>query len=381
MADAYSAIGNGCEASLLNPSLTGADEGAAFIFPSLCANLANSSLSIGFYNELNGEFWDDSDKETILDRIPDDGLRIDAATEVIPFAFRFAGRYAGYLRAVGDGTLRISKDLADLALHGNEPGRNYLITEENTGGENIVYMEVGAAASFGTGWSPPDCSELMWGLAVGYVHGFGYGDVPVADGRIFTDSGTGEIVGDGEFEARYSLGGDGFTTRLGVSTIYYDEWLLGFSIENLPSFIHWTGGNEFASISVHDTLSGFTGDDEEEFFEVTEDSGDLDAFNTRLPITARLGAAAEIGDFLVASDLSLREGDGVRLAVGTEYAAPWEWFLLRSGIGFGGVEAFTLTGGFGFLFGSFAIDFSVANHHGLFNGSRGLALGLGFGLR
>lgn len=381
MADAYSAIGAGCEASLLNPSLTGAHGGAAFIFPSLSANLANSSLSIGFYNELNGAFWDDDMKDSILDGIPDDGLRVDACAEVIPFAFKILDRYAGYMRVAGDGSLRVSKDLADLALYGNEPGRDYLITEENTGGENMVYMEIGASASFGSGWSPPGCSELAWGLAAGFVHGFAYGDVPVSDGRIFTDGDTGEIIGDGEFEARWSFGGNGFTTRCGVSTVYDGDWQLGFSVENLPGFIRWTNRNEFASVSVHDTLSGISGGGDEEEFEVIEDSGDLDAFNTRLPIAACLGGAREFGSWLVATDLWLREGDGLRFAAGTEYAVPWERLLLRVGIGFGGVEAFTLAGGFGFHFGSFAIDFSVANYHGLFNGSRGLALGLGFGYR
>ena len=381
MGEAYSAVASGCDASFWNPSLIPPREGVGnlrFALPSFSLGLTNSTLSTGFYNELNGAFWQDSEKESILDRIPDNGIKLDASVQVLLAAARISGDYATYVRAVGEGILSIPKDLADLALYGNEPGRSYEITEDNTGGRATAYSEAGIAGSWSTGWSFQEMEEITVGAAVAYVHGFFFADVPVADGSIYTDPNTYDIAGRGLFEMRSSLGGNGFTSRIGASTSW-EGWQTSLWLDNPLCWIKWTKSNEHSSVSFSDTLTAESMDDDS-LFEIVEESGDIDPFASRLPFETRLGISKIFEKWLVACDLGYKEGYGLKLATGFEYRPGPDWLLLRAGTGLGGVQLLTFALGAGLQFGSFSVDLSGANHHGIMGGSRGLELAFSLGI-
>jgi hypothetical protein len=117
-----------------------------------------------------------------------------------------------------------------------------------------------------------------------------------------------------------------------------------------------------------------------DLFDVTTQSEDTGSFSSGIPVTAALGGSVVIDSWLLASDLSYEQYDGVRLSGGFEYTPSWRFLRIRAGAALGGPEVWTLSAGFGFVMNTFAMDFSVANHHGLFGGARGVSLGLGLSL-
>ncbi len=384
MANAFTSVARGVDAPSWNPANLALKDSPGFELSLIGVgiHLGNSTFSKHFYDLYNGKYLDESDKDDILSRIPDSGLRIlaDAHVQALGLAFH---NFALTVSVVSDARFTFNKDYMAIALRGVDFNKKYNLGDDR--GEVLGYANIALSAARNI--PVPFLNEIALGANFRYLVGVGTARIEKMSARFVNTYGG---YANGELLAKYGLLGRGIALDVGAAT-QFAGWDVGVAFSNLLGSIKWVG-QRHAYFSSFQTLVSLNA------FSLVQAKGDsvahvdtLDyeppAFSTRLPAEMRIGVSRKVGPFLVSADY--HQGFSNRPGVTTQplFAVASQWnglgFLpLRAGLSLGGNYGPSGAFGFGLYLGPFKWDLGILFRGGLLPSfARGLQLGTNFNLR
>jgi hypothetical protein len=358
MGGAFTGLAKGINAAKYNPANLGLDGYRQYgiEFVSLGASVTNNSFSLGDYNDYTGAVLSTADKQDILNKIPTEGLSIDADVKASAFSLAMGSFVIGF-SGVGAADVNLNRDIVDLILNGNA----YADTIEVTGSYSDGLSYATAGLSYGTALYSSGTRQLAVGFTANYVRGFAIEEVTSLRGLAAAyEAG---FQGEGEAVIRTATGGTGYGVDLGVALKLNNNYTLGARIENVVSKIKWDSEpQEHGYVFQFDTA---TVDDFDEDFVTSDDySIDIASFETTLPAVMNVGFAHTTGKLLWAVDWTqgFRAAAGTstkpRVAVGAEYRL-LGILPLRAGYGTGGDRTTSFSFGSGLNLIGFYLDAAV----------------------
>ncbi|UCE07182.1 MAG: conjugal transfer protein TraF [bacterium] len=381
MGGAFTALARGVEAARWNPANLGLKENPKISISLLSAGLSfgNSSFSSRDYNLYSGAFLEQSDIETILDKIPNHGLRIDASGElrVLSFSFRrVAVVFAGEALACG----LIAKDYLDLVFNGNELRRKYSFT----GTEAVSHVLSNTMISVGFPIQLSYFKEFAIGASLKYFRGFIFTSLEHVGGSFITR--TNGIDADGQVIMQFAKGGSGWGTDIGIVAVSEPGVTIAIAVNNIMASSYWSKGAKEEEAFYFGRSVTVENAEEDTLFDYDSRTIKISTIRYYNPKVFRLGVAYEMPHWTVTADVSVewRQYDILtpfpRLSIGTEYKR-LKWLLLRGGLAFGGASKFATSIGFGIRKKKIIFDFGFINHHAmLLSLAKGTTIALAFGL-
>jgi hypothetical protein len=358
MGGAFTALAKGVNAAKYNPANLGLDRYQQYGLEvaALGASVTNNAFTLSDYNRYTGAVLSTADKRDIMEKIPIEGLSIDADIKASALSLAL-GRFALSVNGVGAADVNLNRKIVDLVLNGN----TFADTLDVSGSYSDAVSYATLSFSYGMPVYSSGTRQLAVGLTASYIRGIAIEEVVKLQGLAATyEAG---FQGQGEAAFRTATGGSGYGLDLGAALKLNDRYTLGARIENLVSRISWSKNpEEHGYIFEFDTA---TIDDFDEDFVTSDDySIDIDAFSTSLPAVMNVGFARTSGKLLWAVDWTqgFRAAPGTstkpRLALGAEYQLV-SWLPLRGGFMAGGDRNTAFSFGSGLdLYGVY-LDFAV----------------------
>ncbi|MCA9731359.1 MAG: hypothetical protein H6696_12775 [Deferribacteres bacterium] len=382
VAGAYGAVARGFESISWSPANLGLSDkpGKSFHFLNFGLGAQNNSFSIGDYKKYNGKYLTESDKNNILNSIPDDGIGAFGNFGSNIFACSIKN-YAFAISAGAASNMHLAKEFIELAFYGNSLDKVYDLSE--TRGEAYGFTR------FSFSYGMPMDVDLFQEFAIGgtfhYVRGIGYAEVLKSNSHFITTLDGIELASEMEF--RTALGGNGFAFDFGCAAQLDNNIAFSWTIDNLGA-IRWT--NEVKLYRYGTSADSLTAekiantDADSLFNDYDEEIAGKD-FSTSLPAKMRFGSSYKTRAYIFSADYiqGFSPNPGVstmpQLALGVEYMG-FHILPLRAGFAFGGDERFLSALGFGLKFGSFSFNLATLAHQSLLPGF-GTGLGLAFDLK
>ena len=406
LADNYSAISRGVQAMPWNPANLALKRGNTFElnFVSFNIGLYNNSFSLADYNRYfteeghHGQPYPESDKQAILDMIPDEGLK--ATTNLGMNAFGFAYNNFGLsVQVIQQGQMfsEVSKELVDIALNGPIVTLDYSLHENNpVKGGSFAAMKISAGYGYPLElkFLKKYVSVLAVGVNVNYYLGGAGAKVVNSELKIDRFGAKHDSVAyKARLEALVSTPesagptGRGFGIDLGFTAQYEEKWFFSLSFSNLFASIRWTDHIERVVLEQSGNLKLLGETNEDDIVEI-DTSYAADPFETKLPSVMRAGASYQllnnltlVAEWRQGLDNYFANTTTPRVGVGAEYY-PLSWLPLRSGFAVGGNHGFQFGLGTGLHFGFFQMDMSYAVINSLWPGSsEGVFAALGIKLQ
>ena len=358
MGGAFTGLAKGVNAAKYNPANLGLEGYRQFglEFAALGASVTNNSFSLADYNTYTGATLSTADKQDILNKIPIEGLSIDADVKASALSLAMGSLVLSF-NGVGAADVNLNRDIVDLVLNGN----TFADTLDVTGSYSDALSYATAGLSYGTALYSSGSRQLAVGVTASYIRGIAIEQVVSLRGLAAAYE-TG-FEGEGEAIIRTATGGTGYGLDVGAAFKLNDRYTAGARIENVVSRIKWDNDpQEQGYIFQFDTA---TIDDFDEDFVTSDDySKDIPAFTTTLPAVMNVGFAHTAGKLLWAVDWTqgFRAAPGAstkpRVAVGAEYRLLGV-LPLRAGYGAGGDRATAFSFGSGLDFLGFYLDAAV----------------------
>lgn len=379
---AYTAVARDNEAPLWNPANLSFKDNRGFSLNliSIGVFVENNAFSLNDYNQYNGKFWEDADKNKILGLIPASGLKLNAQAEATALGLSI-GSLSLVTWASGVSDLSFPKDPFELLLMGNQT--NDTISLEGTSGEAYAYGVL--SLSYGKSLYRKGEKEFGIGVNLKYLQGIIYQKVIKASGEVRVNED--QIEGESDLILHSATGGKGYGLDLGIATRLSKKWSLSLFLSNPISRIKWDRETEEKGYEFQIDSLNLSNSDDDSVVLSQDYEKDIDPFITHLPLIAKAGVAYKARKILLAFDWEqgFENGPGVtktpKFSLGTELKII-SFLPLRSGISFGGKEGLSLSGGFGLNFGAVFLDIGIANKKALMpDDSKGIGISLGCGLR
>lgn len=335
MGGAHLGLAKGVDAARYNPANLGltSHRSTGVELVGVGANISNNSFTLSDYNKYTGAFLTTEDKEYILGRIPDEGLRLAADVEATALALS-TGQFGLTVIGVGRADVNLSRDIFELVLNGN----TFADTISVDGSYSDAVSYVSAGLSYGLPIYTSGSRQLAVGATARYLRGIAVEQVTELQGMFATNS-TG-YSGEGHLVAQTAAGGRGYALDLGGALKLNDHYTLGFKMENFLSRLKWSDEpEEHGYLFSFDTM---TVDNMNEDYVVSDDySQSIDPFTTSLPTVMTVGIANTSGNLVWAVDYQqkFRSENGTstkpRLAAGIEYSL-LRFLPVRAGYATGG---------------------------------------------
>lgn len=392
LANNGSAFLRGLDALTWNPANIATARGntVELNFISLNSAIYNSSFSLHNYNryfteEGHGGYWSRSEKNAILDLIPDDGLnaRIDHNTNILGFAINnFA--FAFQLEAMGKAQINAKKPL-EIALFGESVDTLYSYNKKRVA-EGDFYSAAKITMGYAYPLEPdelfdlddrlPGLEEISVGINLNYYMGIAVGQVEKsylnarrvnAETVEYNVNVQGRVASaGGGFPAGNGIGFD-----LGLNTRYEEKWRFSFALKNIFAGITWNGDPERAVFIERDSTNLYEEEEEVDLSFSEDTTMSIGSFRTPLPKSMLIGAKYNFRPDLVFTmdwhqgfDSNFGNSTTPRIGFGTQYV-PLNWLAVRGGLSIGGKEGFLLGMGAGLQFTNFQFDLSYALNKGL----------------
>ncbi len=380
----YSLRATGCEANYWNP--------ANLVYPMpyrvevLLINssfgLDNNAFSINRYNELNGTYLTDKDKQKLVDDLRKSlSFNTLASYNIAGVSFdnlAFSSRVNLFASA------KLSSRYVELLLFGNEYDKVYRFTRKNNRVEALGYTDL----TFG--FSPYSFEigghTIHTGIAFSLLRGLGvltteeyHGILAVSDDGVSLDQ---EII------LKSGVGGYGMKSLVGLRTDINEDLSLSLTVDNLGGFIYWTNETEKRYLTAK-IDSVYVSRLNEDVFEHSETSEKTGNFTTTLPVNTRLSVLYRLEDINFSLDWKQGFANSVvtnktpEISMGTEYFATPR-IPLRMGFEPGlGSDLYSFSYGLGFVANSFEINLGLKTSGSMIPGSysKGVALALTSKLR
>lgn len=366
-----------------NPAVLGTREDGTWSFDLVRANasIGNNAFDLDLYEEYNGAFLTDEDKQKILDRMSGDQAKLAAQIAAEALSFR-RGAVGFCVRSFGGGDGGLDQDFADLILYGNELDRTYKFLNS---GSVLAYT------SFGLSHGRPAGMLAEWDVSLGgsirYVLGLGGAEVMESRGETVTEI-TG-VNGWSETLIRRSEGtGSSVAFDFGAWAVR-DRWELQLAINDIGPGIGWADGEEryhfleFEDWTFEDETDDSLDENEHAYDEIDSTTA-ISAWKTPLPLRLRTMAAyhTDWGHVHLLWLQGLRSVAGItttpRIAVGTEWLAR-PWLKPRFQLEIGSPEGLSMATGLGIAPAFFYLDLAITNFRFPPMKSKGLGFSLGLG--
>jgi hypothetical protein len=364
MAGAHMGLAKGVDAARYNPANLGLTDYrvTGIDIVSVGTNISNNAFTLSDYNAYNGAFLTSDDKNDILDKIPAEGLKLDARAEVTAGSFA-SGPFAVTVTGVGVADINLSRDIFELILNGNTVADT--IDVSGSFSDAVSYATLGL--SYGQAVYSRGNRQLAIGATLKYIRGLYTEQIVELEGLAATEL-TG-FAGEGKAVAQTAEGGSGVGLDLGAALQLNRSYTVGLAVTNVFGTIHWSNSpKEYGYVFHFDTLNlDNMGDD----WVVSDDyERDIDEFSTRLPRELTAGIAKTSGSLLWAFDWrqGLEDKPGIsttpRLAAGLEYSS-LPFLPLRAGFAFGGGESPAFSFGTGVHTGPAQLDLALVTGNAL----------------
>ena len=358
MGGAFTGLAKGVDAAKYNPANLGLDGYRQYglELASLGVSLTNNAFTLSDYNKYSGAVLSTSDKQDILDRIPTEGLSLDADIRASALSVAL-GSFVLSINGVGAADINLSREIVDLILNGN----TFADTIDVTGSYSNGISYAGASLSYGVPLYSAGTRQLAVGFTASYLRGLAIEEIVSLQGLATTyESG---FQGQGEAIVRTASGGSGYGLDLGAAFKLNNSYTIGVRIENILGEINWDQQPEehgyifsFDSASVEDF--------DEDFVTSDDYTREIESFSTNLPAVMNIGIANTTGRLTWAADWTqgYRAAPGTstkpRLSLGLEYDL-LNFLPLRTGFMTGGDRNTAFTFGSGLNFPGFYLDAAV----------------------
>jgi len=359
MGGAQIGLAAGVDAAKYNPANLGLDgyRKTGFEFVSVGANVTNNAFTLSDYNKYTGAVLSTADKQDIMDKVPEEGLRIDADIRANAASLAF-GSYVISINGVGSANANINKDVIDLILNGNRFGDTVSITGSYADGISYGSLDL----SFGRPIYQSGSRQLAVGATVRYIKGIAVEQLVEMTGHASTyESG---FEGEGLAVVRTATGGRGYGLDLGLALKFKKDYTAGVSFKNVLGKITWNQGTEEHGYLYNFDATTYDDLQEDDFLGSEDYSEKIGSFTTSLPTSLNVGIANTSGQFLWAVDwvqgFENIPGSSTKpmLAAGVEYL-PLMFLPLRAGYSVGGNRNASFTFGSGVRFMGFYLDAAV----------------------
>ena len=423
MAGSSVASSRGLDAVGINPAnLALPDDGTVTLsLVPVGVGVGSDFMTLGLYNKFftgvespTGRIarnLSESDKQELIDAFPGGIGRIGADAEVRPIglAIRF-GKFATFAVTATErvaATAAIPASYAKFLLEGMTPGSSYDFSGAT--GSAAWTREYALSAGFALP-SVPWFMSWSGGVSVKLIHGFAYASV--TRDNTWLAAGTDGVL-DGNIDIAGvtshsnlagspfpSPAGSGIGVDIGLSAKLNDYAIAGLSVTDVGS-MHWDGDvrEMYGQGRMHLDDPTNSAQRDSLAHAVTGNTRQGGAFTVGLPTTLRMGVQFELenihmlkkllyGEMTAECDYRQGFSDfpgssrvGI-LSAGLEYR-PWQFFPIRTGVGFGGADHFNYALGFGLKLWMLQIDVASDNIGWLFSHdtfSRG-SLGVGLTLK
>ena len=390
MAFSNSADTRGLEQVGLNPATLALRNTYRFEFNIISANatLRNNSFNKHQYDEYftTGRFLDESDKNDILNSIPDGGIRADIGGRVNTLSF-YMPYFSLSLVGLGGGYAKLPEDLPELVFNGNaEEGREYKIGDIKANGWGGLGILVSGAYPVFEGdkywWN-----NVAVGATLKLIGGLGVFEVVDSDGKFINfDRSKNRYYAriEQKLEARTAEAGKGVGFDFGAVAKFQEKWTLGLTFLNVFGSVKWNRNTEKQILSViADSLaiSGTLVETSDSVIVDTDTSYSIDGFSTGLPKVIDFGVAYQALPYLLATfeyEQGLTESMAgtkhPRFAIGAEYTQ-LPVLPLRTGISVGGRFGFSMAFGLGVNVKNWILDIAYIGYGGIFPGNlKGMTL-------
>lgn len=354
--------------------------------PRFSAGATNNAFSLSEWNRqiARDGYLSVDDKREIIDRIPDDGLRVSGMASV-PILGAVYRKMAFQISQQSAFDVTADKELFELALYGNQLNRGYKL--ENLGGEQYTVLDAGMAVGYR--FEQDYIKGLYGGLGFHFYIGTFYDKITDASGELIATDST--LTGYGAIQRVHATKGDGIGFDLSMLAELDDRWSIGLTAKQVGGSINWVV--EEATLDAFEIDSaGLIVDslDDEDYvnraFNSTTDvitGGSIESkIPTILEATGRFAYSPKlllVGTLLGRLEASAQGKTGVEVAAGAEYVA-YGPFVVRAGLGSGGPLGNRFALGAGLHTARYSIDVGWSWHDGLFNSMRGVSIGISHAL-
>ena len=364
MGGAFTGLAKGVDAAKYNPANLGLDgyrrNGLELV--SFGASVTNNSFTLSDYNKYTGATLSTSDKQDIMEKIPTEGLSVNADVEASALSLALGSLVLSFT-GTGSADINLNRDIIDLILNGN----TFADTIDLSGSYSDGLSYATANLSYGMPIYSSGTRQLAVGVTFSYIHGIGVEELVEMDGLAATYMDG--YQGQGSAIIRTASGGNGYGLDLGAALKLNDTYTAGLRFENLLGSINWDKQTEeHGYIFEFDTA---TIDDFDDDIVTSEDySIDIASFSTPLPTSMNVGFAKHGGKFLWAVDWTqgFNSAPGTstkpRMAVGIEYQL-LSFMPLRMGYSTGGDRNAAFSFGSGLKFFGFYMDIAVVTGNSL----------------
>ncbi len=365
---AYTSLATGVDAARFNPANLAfkTHQRTSIEFAGVGANINNNSFTLDDYNLYNGTFLSAEDKEIILNKVPNEGLKLSLEAEASAIGLSF-GSFAFTTSGIAIADVNLNKDILDLILNGN----TYADTINITGSYSEGYAYATAGISFGKALYSSGSRLLSIGATYKYIKGFGYEKVVDLEGMVATFA-TG-FEGTGRAIVQKSEGGTGYAVDFGTALQISKDYTVGATIKNFFSSINWEDNNEEVGYLFNfDTM---TVDNMGNDYITSDDyTIPIGTFSSSLPSTLNIGFAKISGKTLWALEweqgFSSKPGASTepRLSTGVEFNQ-LGFIPVRFGFGTGGDKNTSMSFGTGLHLSAFHMDMAVVTGNSFSGGS------------
>lgn len=292
----YSTRARATQANYWNPAnlIYPPDTKGEFLLFNSFLELSNNAFTIRRYNDLNGRYLSDYEKDNMLDNVGDELILNAGFTHSLGLA---AGNYAvtGRFNVFGKG--RLSSDYIRLLLYGNEYGKAYSFDSDNNSVDILVYTDL----TYGQSLYSFDLfgQTFHTGAAISLLAGHFMMDTDEYKSNFkVTDDG---IYYDQHIAVRTGKGGMGLKSLVGLRNDFNENMSFSLAVDNAFGFIHWMGDNEVTDYEalVDNAYFSHLKDD----IIITSDSTQaISSFTSWLHPSFRLGAQYDENDFSFSVD-------------------------------------------------------------------------------
>jgi len=236
LAGAYNTVSEGYKCVGINPANLTKNNKMSISLLNLNLNGINNFITIDRYNKMNGANLEDPnadkyyDKDKILGFLNEENISYFTTGNMpLPVINFSINNFAIISKINFYSSCRLSPDLFDIVLYGNEIDRLYDLSMYQ---ENMIIWE----SSFSKAY---DLDLLSLGFSLKYHHGFGYYKLEPSQDSLYFSTDISDINAEAEYIMRQNMKGNGFSVDLGILTKEVNGWRFGFSIINIGGNINW----------------------------------------------------------------------------------------------------------------------------------------------
>lgn len=363
-----------------------------------------------FFGGVNGKarYLDDEDKKRFNDLFEDGGVVFaNVSVNLLSVSYNYGEEVGAFAFSAHDfisAYMKFPQSITDLALFGNQPGKNFDLGETDIQSWWIRTYSLSYARELSE-IRIPGFNKFGAGISFKLVHGFSYTGTErvltsFITGEKYQVSGSADLLAHTSFSDAFGVkygfdstekksnmslfpspAGAGVGFDVGVNAQYLDNWIFSLAVTDIGK-INWkknvaefsaSGEIEFEELldrELRDSL----------YKKITGEGKSVSNHSTSMPTTLRLGAAFYTdenqssipGSLIVVLDYNQgfnnMPGNTTtpRVSIGGEWK-PGDWFpYFRTGFSFGGRTGLNWAFGIGAITGSLELNFATSDFHVLF---------------